>query len=162
MSDQASIEVELVPTPKERLESWLPTMWSTYLENLIDAGESEERARRNVEQNKERLFKDGLPVEGQYIFDVRVDGCAVGFLWLGRQDGAETDWFVYDIVIDAEHRGRGIGRSAMLAGENHVKALGATSLALNVFGPNVAARKLYESLGFHVVAQVMKKPFADR
>ena len=45
----------------------------------------------------------------------------------------------------------------MIAVESLVKEAGETEIGLNVFGFNEAARRLYDSLGYRVVATVMTK-----
>jgi ribosomal protein S18 acetylase RimI-like enzyme len=42
-----------------------------------------------------------------------------------------------------------------------VRALGADSLGLNVFGDNAPAIAVYDSLGFQVTAQQMSLPLSD-
>ena len=78
-----------------------------------------------------------------------VDGLPGGLLWLGPRDAAETGaWWVWQIEVDDELRGRGVGRAAMIRAEAVARAGGARSLSLNVFADNLAARRLYDSLGF--------------
>jgi hypothetical protein len=47
---------------------------------------------------------------------------------------------------------------AMLLAEGEARSHGMTSLGLNVHGQNKVARSLYDSLGYDVMAQQMKKP----
>jgi ribosomal protein S18 acetylase RimI-like enzyme len=69
----------------------------------------------------------------------------------------ESTWFVFYVEIDEAHRGRGLGRAAMQAAEDWTKEHDGTRVALNVFGPNVVARSLYDSLGYQVMATAMFK-----
>ena len=86
------------------------------------------------------------------------DETKVGTLWLATREKRKSgEWFVYDIVINEEFRRKGFGRSAMRAAEDYVKSQGGTRLALNVFGPNVVARSLYESMGYNAMAIEMRK-----
>lgn len=62
-----------------------------------------------------------------------------------------------DIVVDAEHRGNGFGRQAMILAEGYARSQGAETLGLNVFGFNTAARGLYESLGYETTSIKMRK-----
>ncbi len=144
-----------------RLGEWLPLMWEGYRQDLIDAGESVEAADKNVERHQTLLFEDGRPGAGQHVFDVLDGDERVGVLWLSQQDGGKSaEWFVYDVIVEPEHRGKGYGRATMKAGEDFAREHGGTSLALNVFGPNVVARRLYESMDYQLVAQSMKKSLA--
>lgn len=138
--------------------AWLVLMWSQYADEIVGAGFTPEEAKQNIERNKKSLFENDIPNDSQRIFDVLDDDVAIGSLWLAkREDGNSGEWFIYDIVIDPEHRGKGLGRSTMQAAEEYVRSEGGTRLALNVFGPNTVARTLYESMGYSVLAIGMKK-----
>jgi ribosomal protein S18 acetylase RimI-like enzyme len=64
---------------------------------------------------------------------------------------------ILDIIIEPESRGKGYGKLAMSALEEKVKGLDISRIALNVFGHNKTARKLYESLGYETVSSTMMK-----
>lgn len=81
----------------------------------------------------------------------------VGVLWIAPLRDRPGSAFVYDIEIAEEHRGKGLGRAAMRAAEQTVSAAGFDSIGLSVFGYNTAARNLYDSLGYEVVATQMIK-----
>jgi ribosomal protein S18 acetylase RimI-like enzyme len=74
---------------------------------------------------------------------------AVGVVWIApqREIGSGAA-FIYDILIDAEQRGRGYGRAAMQALEPLARSLGYDRIQLHVFGHNAVARKLYTSVGY--------------
>ena len=51
----------------------------------------------------------------------------VGVLWLGEPyDGEPDALWVYDIEIDPDHRGRGLGRDPMLLAEAEARRLAET------------------------------------
>jgi ribosomal protein S18 acetylase RimI-like enzyme len=105
---------------------------------------------------------EATAVEGAHINRV-IDGEGndVGLLWLGRSpDNAHTG-FVYDVIIEEAHRGKGLGRAAMVAAEDLLRADGCTRVALNVWGWNHRAMALYEALGYQVDSQQMSKPLGD-
>jgi ribosomal protein S18 acetylase RimI-like enzyme len=105
---------------------------------------------------------EALAEPGAHILRLLDDsGTEVGLLWLGRASGSTTTGFVYDVAVDAEHRGRGLGRAAMLAAEERFRGEGCTHIALNVFGGNEPAERLYRSLGFEVDATQLSKPLQD-
>ncbi|AJC61513.1 sortase-like acyltransferase [Streptomyces sp. 769] len=93
------------------------------------------------------------------VFDVVDDaGVAVGYLWIGPDTSDDAGaWWIWDIVIDADKRGRGFGRMAMTLGEEYARAQGAHTLGLSVFGFNTGARGLYESLGYETTSVKMRK-----
>ena len=66
-------------------------------------------------------------------------------------------WWVYDVEVDEQARGRGLGRRLMELAEVEVARLGGTSIGLSVFGTNSRARRLYESLGYEPTSIRMRK-----
>jgi ribosomal protein S18 acetylase RimI-like enzyme len=133
-------------------------MLKTYTEQRIEAGENPESARTNGAAQIGQLFPDGKPSEGQHVMDVLDGDEVVGLLWMGRPFGsADKAWFVFYVEIDEAHRGRGLGRAAMQAAEEWTVEHDGTRVALNVFGPNMVARALYDSLGFQVMGTTMFK-----
>lgn len=133
-------------------------MWEDYRQQLLGAGFTSEEATLNIKQNAEKLFVDGAPNENQRFFNVMDAETRVGTLWLASiEERNAGEWYVYDIVIDEESRGKGFGRLTMQLAEEYVKSQGGTRLALNVFGPNAIARALYESLGYHTMTVGMRK-----
>ena len=130
-----------------------------YIAERIAAGDRPDDARRIAEEQTASLFPGGRPAPGQLVYRViDDDGTAVGWLWIGpHSPDRVTDFWVWNVEIDESHRGRGLGRSTMLLAEEAARAQGATRLGLNVFGPNVVARRLYESLGYATTAVNMRK-----
>jgi GNAT superfamily N-acetyltransferase len=129
-----------------------------YRSELIEAGNSPEEAEGKVEATRSQLFDGDDLAEGQFIFDVLRGEEKVGTLWLGVRSG--TDWWIYDIVVDNEFRGTGLGRPTLAAAEEYVLSHGGTRLGLNVFGPNAVARHLYDAVGYEVVSTQMLKRFS--
>jgi ribosomal protein S18 acetylase RimI-like enzyme len=154
--------IELVEKSDAELSTWLATMMAGYHEDLLKAGMTNDEADQNLELNRARLLVDDRPAPGQHILNVLSDGEVVGTLWLGHQaDKTPNEWFIYDIEIDEASRGAGLGRATMLAAEQWVTAKSGTRLALNVFGPNTVARRLYESLDYQVISLAMYKDLAE-
>jgi ribosomal protein S18 acetylase RimI-like enzyme len=150
--------IRLVVLPDQDLEEWLALMWADYRSQLLGAGFSSEEASLNIEQNGKTLFDNGVPNDDQRVFHVMDEEVKVGSLWLATREKQNTgEWYVYDIMIDEEYRGKGFGRSTMRVAEDYVKSQGGTILELNVFGPNAVARGLYESLGYKTMTIGMRK-----
>ncbi len=87
------------------------------------------------------------------------DGRRIGWLWIGPypdpQPPPRTRW-MYQIVVDPPLRGQGFGRGLLLAAEEHVRAMGNSELALNVFRGNTVALSLYASAGYVVTFEDAK------
>ena len=130
-----------------------------YAESIQNAGGmprelAVEKARRDFDA----LWPDGRPLPDQLIYAVEEAGERVGYLWLAEREnqGRKVIW-IYDVEIDEAHRGRGLGRQAMLLVEEETRALGLGRVELNVFGGNEVARNLYRSLGYEESAVWMGK-----
>jgi ribosomal protein S18 acetylase RimI-like enzyme len=148
----------LRPMTDAEYDGWLPQAMDHYTSDIVDAGVSEDAARAKAELDFPRLLPDGLATEGQWLYVVEEDGAPVGMLWVAeRTDDVGPNLFVYDVQIDAEHRGRGLGKAAMQLAEDEARRRGIPRVTLNVFGGNDVARNLYRSLGYAEVAVYMSK-----
>jgi mycothiol synthase len=79
------------------------------------------------------------------------DGELLGFCWTKLHRSFDpVVGEIYVIAVDPSAHGRGLGRELTLAGLDSIAARGVSTGMLYVDADNVAARKLYESLGFTV------------
>jgi len=143
----------------EHFPAWLERSRAEYARDLVTLGHTSEDAHRQAGESMAHSFPSGAPTSDHAVFDV-VDeaGVSVGYLWIGPDTSDDAGaWWVWDIVIDADKRGRGLGRMAMLLGEEYARARGAHTLGLSVFGFNTGARGLYESLGYETTSVKMRK-----
>ncbi|MFE4516264.1 GNAT family N-acetyltransferase [Kitasatospora sp. NPDC056783] len=149
----------LRPLDARHFPAWLERSRDEYAKDLVALGQTSEDALRNAGETLARYFPSGAPTPGHVVFDVVDDaGVAVGYLWIGPDASDDAGaWWVWDIAIDADRRGRGLGRAAMLLGEEYARGQGAQTLGLNVFGFNPGARGLYESLGYETTSVKMRK-----
>lgn len=96
--------------------------------------------------------------EGHALFMIRWNGISVGFVHLGSRGGA-IDW-LEDIYVAANYQRKGIGREAIRQCEERVKMY-SESLYLEVAARNLAALKLYTSLGYDCLNTItIRKDFA--
>lgn len=153
------MDVQLRPMRDQEFADWLPLMRDDYARSMIEeGGVSPERGTEMAATQTEQLFPGERPSPEQLVFVVEAEGEAVGELWLAdRDDVLQRCLFVYQLHIAAEHRGRGYGKAAMLLAEEEARRRGIPRLALNVFGGNTVARRLYTSLGYVENAVAMSK-----
>jgi diamine N-acetyltransferase len=79
---------------------------------------------------------------------IAAEGRIVGHAMWATDPADGTRW-IGGVIIDAPAQGRGLGRAAMVAMIERLRALpGATAVRLSVLPANSAATALYESLGF--------------
>jgi GNAT superfamily N-acetyltransferase len=153
------VDVKLRPMRDEEYADWLPHMRDDYARSMMEeGGVPPESAREIAAAQTEQLFPGRRPSPDQLVFVVEADGKAVGELWLAdREDVLQRCLFVYQVHIAEAHRGRGYGKAAMLLAEEEARRRGIDRIALNVFGRNTVARRLYQSLGYEENAVSMSK-----
>ena len=141
--------------------AWLPQVRDGYARSMIDhGGFAPEAATAKAEADMEQLFPGGAPTPEQLVFVIEADGEPVGDLWVAERKDVSSGrpcLFVYDVHVDDAHQGRGYGKAAMLFAEEEARRRGLDRVALNVFGRNEIARRLYQSLGYEENAVAMSK-----
>lgn len=152
----------LRPLAPHDLPAWIERSVAEYAADLVTMGATPAEAQRRARASIEDDVAEGSLPDGHVVFDL-LDGseAPVGYLWVGPDTSDDpTAWWVWDVVVDTERRGRGYGRKAMLLGEDYARSQGARTLGLSVFGFNTGARRLYESLGYETTSVKMAKTLA--
>lgn len=148
------------PMTEAEFPDWRVRHEVEYAENMIEfGGVDPDAAKKKASQDFERILTNGLATEGHYLYIVEGDdGAAAGSLWIAdRNDEQGPMMFVYDVNIDADRRGQGLGRAAMEFAAEETRRRGVPRVVLNVFGGNEVARNLYRSLGYDEMAVWMVK-----
>ncbi len=133
----------------------------TYAENMVRAGFwSSEGAFQKAKNIHANLLPEGVHTKNHLFFVIEdtqtIEAMGVIWLYIDRETQPPSG-FIYDLLLHAQYRGRGLGKQAMLALEKKAKELGLVSLALNVYEDNVVAKSLYTSLGYEVRSLNMSK-----
>ena len=68
------------------------------------------------------------------------------------------DWYVQMVAVDPDARGRGVGSALLAEAERRARQTDCVRLALDVDADNTGARRLYERLGYTVVAESPAAP----
>ena len=155
------MSVRLRPLREDEWSAFREDSKREYAADMVEnGGFTRGAAERKAERDFASLLPDGLATEEQFIFAIEDSGTGekVGRLWFARRatDAGEVA-FLFDIHLDEGARGKGLGRSAMLALEEEARARGLERISLNVFGGNAVARGLYASLGYRETAVWMAK-----
>ncbi|WP_146243560.1 GNAT family N-acetyltransferase [Curtobacterium sp. MCBD17_008] len=151
--------VRLVAMPADRLPGWLDRSMAEYVESRVRSGESREQAEANKQRSLDTWFPGGSPAAGHHVWELTdQDDTVVGHLWIGPFTPGSSDWWVFDIEVDVDHRRQGHARRAFELAHEVARSEGATSIGLNVFGYNTGARELYEQLGYEVASLQMRLP----
>lgn len=139
------------------LTDWLAESNAEYIEERVASGDTPEEARANAHASMERTFPGGVLSPRQLVGRLVLAGKPIGELWVGQFGEDPARWWVWNVRIDDQFRGRGLGRRAMLLAEDLARVRGAVTIGLNVFAHNVVARNLYSSLGYREAAIQMRK-----
>jgi ribosomal protein S18 acetylase RimI-like enzyme len=152
-----SQELAFAPFDAPDLARWLVDTRADYVEARMGGGDSVQEAEASADRTLSELLPGGSPGPGQLIGRVLSRKEPVGVLWIGPAGTDPERWWVWDIVIDRDRRGQGLGRETTLLAERLARAHGARTIGLNVFARNTVARALYESLGYEETAVQMRK-----
>ena len=145
------------PFDQDDLTEWLARSKAEYIEERVASGDTRDEANANADASMERTFPDGMTSSSQRVGRLIVAGECIGELWVGQFGDDPERWWVWNVQIDEQCRGRGLGRKAMLLAEELARAGGAVTIGLNVFADNVVARHLYSLLGYRESAIQMRK-----
>ncbi|MFI7546652.1 GNAT family N-acetyltransferase [Actinoplanes sp. NPDC049599] len=149
--------IELVPMAD--YESRIEALFADYAQDLVDEqglwhGEAEARAARKLSE----LLPHGARTEGMILRTVLARGVPVGWVWAGLPESPRPHLgWLHNIEIDEPHRGRGHGSAAIAAIEAELARRDVPGIGLNVHGSNVGARRLYQRLGYQLLAQQMAR-----
>lgn len=148
-----------LPTESE-YQFWYDRCLKDYAEGKMKAnGLTKQEAHELALSSLQRLLPNKYESPDQYFRVLKnTEGQLVGFYWfavIGANDNRKA--FIYDIIVEENFRGQGLGREAMLMIEAHVRSLGLKQVGLHVFSYNKTAVKLYETLGYETTDLVMEK-----
>jgi len=147
--------VKLRPITDTEYPRWKDRAAESFAAGIGPArGLTEDEALKLAHEETARLLPDGPATEHHLIWIACGGAAQVGSLWISTKSRVP---FIYGIEVDGGQRGKGYGRAIMLAGEEECRRLGHAQLDLNVFGNNSTAIALYESLGYTVTSQQMRK-----
>jgi mycothiol synthase len=117
-------------------------------------GQPLDQAVADAERELTEALSQGVRTEGQLLLKAVDDGAEVGFLWVSLPGTTyPTMAWISDIEVAAGQRSKGYGSAMIAAAEADLVARGVRRIGLHVFGTNAGARRLYDRLGYRVLAQ---------
>lgn len=96
---------------------------------------------------------DGAPVV-PWMRAVRADGDLVGFVMLAAATDVHEP-YLWRLLVDRRHQGRGVGRQIMDLVIDEVRAGGSTTLLTSWVEGRGSPRGFYESLGFETTGEIV-------
>jgi ribosomal protein S18 acetylase RimI-like enzyme len=146
--------IQLQAMTDEEAEQYRAGAQADYAEQIVRAGDLSPEAAAGKAARDLAAAPSGAQYWHLFADDEEV---VVGVLVAGPQtDPAEPYFYVYDVHVAPEHRGKGFGRQAMEAAVAEGRRLGLPSVRLNVWGGNDVALRLYESMGFQVTSRHLR------
>ena len=117
---------------------------------------TEEEARREFEEFEKADPLDPWGPDHRVLFAADEEGTLMGLIWLAKREPfyvyeEELAW-IYNLHVAPEHRRRGVARRLLGEAEDWARLEGSRSIGLQVIDFNEPARRLYESLGYELVA----------
>ena len=153
--------IDFVPMEQHEFEDYLARAIPGYATDNVTAGAWDGHgALENARKAYDQFLPEGLATPDQHLFSiVDTDGqMKVGIIWYMLREGSGSrSAFICDFEIDEKHRRKGYGRRALQRLEEELGKRGVSKVGLHVFAANVAARSLYESLGYTTTGVNMVK-----
>jgi ribosomal protein S18 acetylase RimI-like enzyme len=148
--------VKLEPIEQEDFDRFLESEIRNYANEHVRNGNwPAEGALERSKKEFESLLPDGPSSKDQYVWSiVDEENIKIGVLWVQVRN---QQAFIYDFVIDEIFRGKGLGKQALTAMDEKLKAMNVKSVGLHVFGDNIGAQELYKKMGFEITGIHMKK-----
>ena len=151
---------------QDELAAWRPRSVRGAADHLVAAGLLPATDAATWAQAQfDSLLPRGVATPLHQLSTVRTSQAreCVGHVWTWvRPRAGDLEALVVDVEILPEHRGRGLGRAAMVAAQHAVQALGASVVRLNVHVHNRAAVRLYEGLGYDVSGVTVTRRLDER
>jgi GNAT superfamily N-acetyltransferase len=136
------------PMTEAEFADWRAATIRGYAADIADSGSMPaSEAAASAAAQTDQLLPDGLHTANHSFLCLVAGGAVVATNWIAHHRMQGTSW-VYGVEVLPDHRGRGYGRPAMIMGEQATHATGDTHLALNVFGHNSTAIRLYAGLRY--------------
>lgn len=154
--------LQLRPMTAVEWDGYRDTLAAEYAAEHVRAGNwTEQEALSQALLELAELLPDGVETAGMHMYTgLASDGAPVGVIWVSERSpgkAGEAMGWVYDIRVVADQRRRGHGRAMLAAVEQELRRLGVAAVGLNVFGTGTPAHGLYQSAGYQVVTQQMRK-----
>ena len=154
--EELAAGAKLVPMTDAEVTTYRDGAVATYARSRVEAGESAELAMKTSVASFDEMLPEGRPGTGHHLFHLSHEGEVAGIVWVCLRWPAQA--WVYDVEVDPDRRGRGLGAAAMVHAARWTRSRGVAWLGLNVFGPNAHARSLYERLGYVLEEEHLDRP----
>lgn len=140
--------VRLVPMTREEIAGCLEASVVEFGQQLQAEGVSADEAEIKVRQRLSDVLRQGIDTPGHRFNWIESDGARVGRVWTGPAIDEPNSTHLWEIVIDPDQRGSGLGGEVLDLIEEQERERSTERITLNVFHSNNGARRLYERKGY--------------
>jgi len=155
--------ITLIPMEQSEFDPFLEENIVRYAEENVRSGRwQQHEALEKSRASFQKFLPNGLQSKDQYIFNIfdNDQDSKIGLMWVEvKMDEPHRPAFIFDFILEEQYRGQGLGKKALLALDEKLKAMGAKSVALHVFGYNTTAFELYKKMGYEVTNINMRKTY---
>lgn len=148
----------LVDMDQEEYQAYIKESLEEFRRQLLLTGDrTEQEAEETANKQVLTILPDGNKTRDHFFFNVvdDIEKSKIGILWLAiiHDDEEIPAIFIYDIMINADLRGKGYGKKTMTLVEAFALDRKINKICLHVFEHNHAAFKLYKKVGYKIVKE---------
>ena len=148
----------LVDMDQEEYQAYIKDSLEEFKRQLLLTGDrTEQEAEENTRKQILDILPDGIKTKGHYFFNIMDEAVKkkIGNLWVAVKSGDDElpTVFIYDIMIDADFRGKGYGKKTLTGVEEFAREHQANKIFLHVFAHNQIAFDLYKKIGYRIVRE---------
>ncbi|MGR3764021.1 GNAT family N-acetyltransferase [Rossellomorea sp. NS-SX7] len=144
------------PMTPEEFKLFLEKSVVSYAKEKTRSGNwTEEESIERAKSDYKRFLPQGENTENNYLYSLHKDNSQIGSFWLAVMPN--NTGYIYNVEIEEDYRGQGLGKLAMKEIEMKAKELKLNKIELHVFAHNTTARRLYENIGYEVTNVIMAK-----
>jgi ribosomal protein S18 acetylase RimI-like enzyme len=153
------MEVRLREMTPDEFAAFRARAVAGYAQAHVESGDwSPDRAQHLAAEETDSLLPDGLDTAGMLLVCAETEEHGVvGRAWVALEHAEKSGAWIYDIEIEEEHRGKGLGRALLRGVERLARERGVDAVGLNVFADNRPARALYAAEGYQTTSLHMRK-----
>ncbi|WBB60421.1 GNAT family N-acetyltransferase [Streptomyces sp. WMMC500] len=146
------------PLTAAEYPDWLTAETQAYARRWLTRGMAPDEALRRSRALHDDLLPAGAATPDAALRVLEHGGVAVGTVWIALRPRIAAGGYVHSVTVAPEHRGRGHGRTLLLAAERECRAAGLRTVGLHVLAGNEVALRLCESMGYRPAAYHLSKP----
>jgi ribosomal protein S18 acetylase RimI-like enzyme len=141
--------ITLLPMTRDEAQSWLAESVVDFAADLVESGGlSPDEASAKARKMLDEILPELEDTAGHEFVWVVSGDAHVGRVWFAPSVDDPTVLYIWDMAVDEEQRGQGVGGAALDAIICRARDRGMSGVGLSVFEANDAAHRLYERTGF--------------